>query len=92
MAQDWSRERGHGIVEDIAIAAPDQALEYLLMGLRISEGIDIVRYQALAGRNFTESRVADLTSLGLVVTDGSRIRATARGRPLLNALIAELAA
>ncbi len=84
--------RGHGIVEDVAISPQEQALEYLLMGLRISEGIDIVRYQALAGRNFTDSRVADLTSLGLVVTDGSRIRATARGRPLLNALIAELAA
>jgi oxygen-independent coproporphyrinogen-3 oxidase len=84
--------RGHGIVEDIAVAQPDQALEYLLMGLRINEGIDLERHATLAGENIAEERIAELISLGLVTQTGTFLKVSPRGRPLLNALIAKLAA
>jgi len=70
----------------------DQASEYLLMGLRIAEGIDVARYASLAGRAIDATKIAGLASLGLIEQAGSRLRATPQGRKLLNAVIAELAA
>ena len=83
---------GNGIVEDAVVPPADQAAEYLLMGLRIAEGIDLARYAALAGRAIGDGRIADLESLGLLRRDGARLTATRSGRRVLNALIAELAA
>ncbi|MCB1434130.1 MAG: hypothetical protein KDK75_17005, partial [Alphaproteobacteria bacterium] len=85
-------DRGHGMVADSVVEPRDQASEYLLMGFRISEGIDLDRYAALAGRDIDSTRVADMTSMGLIMRRGRRLYATADGRKLLNAVIAELAA
>ena len=82
--------QGHGIVEDQMVKPADQAGEYLLMGLRVSEGIDLERYAALAGRHMDSGKIAGLKSLGLIKRHGSNLRATADGRKLLNAVIAEL--
>ena len=62
------------------------------MGLRIAEGIDLRRYDELAGHPIDRARIDDLDALGLVNCTGSRLTATARGRRVLNAVIAELAA
>jgi len=84
--------RGNGMIEDAVVSPADQAAEYLLMGLRISEGIDLARYAGLAGRVIADGKIADLESLGLLRRDGARLAATRGGRRVLNALIAELAA
>ena len=82
---------GHGIIEDTLVAPADQATEYLLMGLRISDGIDLDRFARLAGRPMDSGKIAGLKSLGLVKRDGSSLSATPGGRRVLNALISELA-
>ena len=41
---------GHGVVTDDRLNSEERADEYLLMGLRLAEGIDPGRYAALAGR------------------------------------------
>ncbi len=69
----------------------DQASEYLLMGLRIGEGIDLDRYATLAGREIDSSKLAGMKSMGLIKRQGQRLMTTADGRKLLNAVIAELA-
>jgi putative oxygen-independent coproporphyrinogen III oxidase len=84
-------EKGHGIVEDALVEPVDQASEYLIMGLRISEGIDLERYERLNGRAMDASKIAGLTSLGLIRREGPRLMTTRRGRRLLNSLITELA-
>ena len=83
--------QGHGIVSDAIVPPVDQASEYLLMGMRIAEGIDMDRYAALAGREIDSSKLAGMKSMGLVKRHGQRLMATADGRKLLNAVIAELA-
>ena len=83
--------QGHGMVSDTIVPPVDQASEYLLMGLRIAEGIDLDRYAALAGREIDSSKIAGMKSMGLVRRHGQRLMATADGRKLLNAVIAELA-
>jgi len=84
---------GHGIVETETLSADDQGDEFLMMGLRLSEGIDPARYAALKGRPLDAARIDGLVAQGLAVrrVDG-RIAATARGAPVLNALVAALAA
>ena len=83
--------QGHGIVSDVTVPTADQASEYLLMGMRIAEGIDMDRYAALAGREIDSSKLAGMKSMGLIKRQGQRLMATADGRKLLNAVIAELA-
>ena len=83
---------GHGIAETETIDGAAQADEYLVMGLRLTEGIDPARYAALGGRAIDPARIAALVGDGLLTArpDG-RIAATAAGAPVLNALVAELA-
>jgi putative oxygen-independent coproporphyrinogen III oxidase len=85
------QDQGHGIISDNVVPPVDQASEYLLMGLRIAEGIDMDRYAALAGREIDSSKLAGMKSMGLIKRHGQRLMATADGRKLLNAVIAELA-
>jgi putative oxygen-independent coproporphyrinogen III oxidase len=82
------QERGHGLASEDAIAADEQAREYLLMGMRITEGIDM----AHSGLKIDESRVSAMQSLGFVERHGTMLRATRSGRAILNAVIRELAA
>jgi putative oxygen-independent coproporphyrinogen III oxidase len=94
--QDWlSRVEslGHGIVSDEALTQEQIADEFLLMGLRLAEGIDLARYARLAGRPLDPRRVALLREQGaLERTPDGRLRLTLAGFPLLDAVIADLAA
>jgi len=94
--QDWlSRVEslGHGIVSDEALTQEQIADEFLLMGLRLAEGIDPARYARLAGRPLDPRRVALLREQGaLERTPDGRLRLTLAGFPLLDAVIANLAA
>jgi oxygen-independent coproporphyrinogen-3 oxidase len=93
--ESWRRmvaEQGHGIITNDVLSGPEQADEMLLMGLRIAEGIDLGRYQSLAGHTLDQDKIEALSVLELVAQNGARLSATARGRRLLNAVIAELAA
>ena len=84
---------GHGLTTDDTLTREDMADEFLLMGLRLAEGIDIARFRALAGRSLDPARIAMLHEHGLVETtaDG-RLRVTLPGFPVLDAVVADLAA
>lgn len=84
---------GHGLIVDERLGQIELADEFLLMGLRLGEGIDRARYIRLAGRDFDPGRMAALLEQGLVeATAEGRLRVTAAGFPLLDAIVADLAA
>ncbi len=84
--------RGHGITGGEVLDCFQEADELLLMGLRLVEGIDIPRFEVLAGRSFNAARIANLRDEGMIEPVGnSRIRATPKGMILLDAVIMELA-
>ena len=84
---------GHGLISDEALTPEERADEFLLMGLRLAEGIDPVRYQNLAGRALDARRIAMLEEQGAVeVTPEGMLRVTMAGFPLLDAVVADLAA
>jgi oxygen-independent coproporphyrinogen-3 oxidase len=84
--------RGHGLETDDALTTEEAAEEYLLMGLRLSEGIDLARLAAINGSVLDKGRVEALEVEGLLSRSGARLAATAKGRLVLNRLILELAA
>ena len=51
---------GHGVVSDEPLTRGEQADEFLLMGLRLAEGIDPARYAAFAGHPLDAARIAML--------------------------------
>jgi putative oxygen-independent coproporphyrinogen III oxidase len=84
---------GHGFVIDEALTREEMADEFLLMGLRLAEGIDPSRYRALAGRPLDAQRIATLREHGLVeMTADGRLRVSRAGFPVLDAVVADLAA
>ena len=87
---DAVEKRGNGDSARELLTLSDRAVEYLLMCLRLSEGIDIPRYLA-HGATLPQDRLADLVGLGLVEQRGDRLAATAAGRPVLNGILRELA-
>ena len=84
---------GHGVVVDEVLTREQMADEFLLMGLRLAEGIDPARYARLAGRPLDPRRIAILHEEGAVETtaDGM-LRVTLAGFPILDAVVADLAA
>ncbi|MBN9002277.1 MAG: coproporphyrinogen III oxidase [Rhizobiales bacterium] len=84
---------GHGIVTDDLLNREERADEFLLMGLRLAEGIDPQRYAALSGRELDAARITVLREEGAITVDPSgRLRVTQAGFPLLDAVVADLAA
>jgi oxygen-independent coproporphyrinogen-3 oxidase len=85
--------RGHGIVTDDVLLPSEMADEFLLMGLRLAEGIDPERYTRLAGRPLDPGRIAILRQEGAIeITPEGRLRVTRSGFPVLDAVVADLAA
>jgi oxygen-independent coproporphyrinogen-3 oxidase len=84
---------GHGVTTDDALTSEERGDEYLLMGLRLREGIDPARYRALAGRTLDQGRIDLLREEGAIVVDSDgRLRVTQQGFPVLDAVVADLAA
>ena len=79
---------GHGIEEEGALAPEDAALEALLMGLRLREGVPVARVEPVVDL----VAVARLCSQGLLSRDSDRLRATPAGMLLLDAILAEIVA
>ncbi|HET6521004.1 MAG TPA: radical SAM family heme chaperone HemW [Geminicoccaceae bacterium] len=85
---------GHAERPREPLSAWDQAVELLLMGLRLTEGIALDRLESTAARPL--DRVIDPAALrrfaadGLLASDGGRLRATPLGLQRLNALLGAL--
>jgi len=84
---------GDGLVSDELLTREEEGDEMLLMGLRLTEGIDGARYRQIAGRTLDPRRLSDLVEHGMVEsTEGDRVRATRAGFFVLDAVVADLAA
>jgi len=84
---------GHGLTTDDLLTREEIADELLLMGLRLTEGIDPRRYERVAGRSLDPRRLAALHQEGAVeVTAEGHLRVTAAAFPVLDAVVADLAA
>ena len=87
------KAHGHGLATDDLLTRQEIADEFLLMGLRLAEGIDMERYAAIAGRTLDPDRIAALREHDLIETTAAgRLRVSMAGFPVLDAVVADLAA
>jgi putative oxygen-independent coproporphyrinogen III oxidase len=93
--EEWLKlveEQGHGMIDQEVLGLDEQADELLLMGLRLKEGIDLVRWQSLSGREPDPDREQFLIEHGFIERLGnSRLRCTPAGMLILDAVVADLA-
>src|SRR5690606_25647856 len=96
MPIDWQKNvlaKGHGMGVDDVLTWEEQGDEFLVMGLRPKEGISPARVTALSGRQINPAQIAALKSYGFVETlPNGNLRVTDRGWPVLDAVVADLAA
>lgn len=88
--QGWLRAVsavGNGENPRQLIPSDEQAVEYLMMGLRLSEGIDLGRYAGMSGKPL---EFKELISSGHLEQNKTHLWATEKGRPVLNAILREL--
>jgi putative oxygen-independent coproporphyrinogen III oxidase len=85
-------QKGSGEMARDALTKDSHALEYLMMSLRLREGMSLPRYNALATHPLDIARVDHLAELGLVALSNDRLHTTASGKMVLNGIIRELAA
>jgi oxygen-independent coproporphyrinogen-3 oxidase len=89
--ENWLKaleRKGHGIVEESPISPADAALERLLMGLRLREGVRVNEVEpALDPRG-----VARMEAQGMVRREGGRLSVRPEGMRVLDRILAEIAA
>jgi len=84
---------GHGLIEETLLTREEAGDEFLLMGLRLREGIEPARYRTISGRMLDHERIQELMGDGMIAhRAGSRIAVTPAGFPVLDAVVADLAA
>ncbi|MHA6718727.1 radical SAM family heme chaperone HemW [Sphingomonas sp. RS6] len=80
---------GHGMASEDALMPHDRAVEALLMGLRLGEGIDLARIATLAGGEppLDGQALDRIVAQGLAVREGRRLRVSEAGMPVLEAIL-----
>jgi oxygen-independent coproporphyrinogen-3 oxidase len=82
---------GHGMLERTALSKTEETDEALLMGLRLTEGIDLDDLAAIGGLRPDRRVIDELAALGLVERRGSaQLRATSAGSFVLNEIVLRL--
>jgi len=84
------KSTGNGITTTEILTPESRAQEYLLMGLRITEGINLGRYEQMCGRPVNPKAAAQYIAAGLLQRNGEHLAATQAGRLVLDSLSHEL--
>ncbi|CAN0396769.1 unnamed protein product, partial [Discosporangium mesarthrocarpum] len=86
---------GHATRVCATVPSAERAQEYLMMGLRLAEGVDRRLFAEIVGRPLDDcidgGKVTALIAAGLLEADTRGIRATNAGVQRLNAIIAAIA-
>ncbi|MFN4088404.1 MAG: hypothetical protein ACK4QW_05090 [Alphaproteobacteria bacterium] len=86
--------RGHATVERTPIGPADAAEELLMMGLRLTRGVQREDFRRAAGTDLEDwldaDRLRSLIDAELIALDATGLRCTPAGRQRLNALLAHL--
>ncbi|MFK5979521.1 MAG: radical SAM family heme chaperone HemW [Rhizobiaceae bacterium] len=90
----WQKSNvdGHGMITQDLLTPDEQADELLVMNLRLREGFDPAKYEALSGKPFDPKKITMLKEFGFIeTTDNGWLRATPSGFLVLDAVVADLA-
>ena len=90
--QRWLDASHSGLTEKPreTLSLDDQASEFLMMGLRLKEGVNLQRYEALAGHRLSAKKITQMEDIGMIYCNDAHLQVTAKGFMVLNAILAEL--
>jgi oxygen-independent coproporphyrinogen-3 oxidase len=88
--QDQVMKEGRAFSDYFDVPDGDAAREHLMMNLRLSEGVDLAAYEMRWEVRPDAARIGALSEQGLLQQEQDVLRATPRGRMVLNAVIAAL--
>jgi oxygen-independent coproporphyrinogen-3 oxidase len=88
----WLQAVSNGSGENLreALEREDAAVECLMMGMRLREGLDMERYAQLSGTPLNPDKLQDLAKMGMISISEQRLHATDKGRAVLNAILRDL--
>ncbi len=72
------------------IGAKERASEYLLTALRLTDGMNIVRFEKMSEKRLDQERVRELVKDGWVEISDGQLTVTKKGRLVLNQIITQL--
>jgi oxygen-independent coproporphyrinogen-3 oxidase len=91
---DAVARNGQGIEQEEPLTPRERAVEAMLMGLRLAEGIDLDRITTLGEQPIDQLAdglaIERLVAQGLLEQDGARLCATDAGMPVLNAILGDI--
>lgn len=84
--------KNHGVIAQEAISNAEAADEMLMMGLRLTEGLDLTRLERIGGVRPCPETLQELANLGVIEfgQNEGRLRAVDRGRFILNEIVLHL--
>ena len=83
------RKSGNGDLHRLPLSADEQWSEFLLMGMRLVEGVDLNRYPE-SNSSSLANNIKVLSDIGMIEQDKNILRVTPQGRPVLNAVLRAL--
>nr|WP_246255160.1 radical SAM family heme chaperone HemW [Parasphingorhabdus flavimaris] len=87
---------GNGLKVEQPLSAATRAMEALMMGLRLAEGVDLAALSDKTGLTAAQmvdgAAIDQLAGLGLLDAAGGRLMISPRGMPLLDALLPKIIA
>lgn len=89
----WLESVASGKPDKVLASIPlsEQATEFLIMGLRLKQGVSLSRFEQLNGEPLDHVKVQHLIDIGMIICDGQNLRATDAGMMVLNGVIETLA-
>lgn len=91
---DAVERNGAAVARQVDLSQDERIEELLLLGLRLTEGVQRRRFRALTGRDIEDAvspdAIADLTAGGYLILDTEGLRTTSTGRLCLNSVLAAL--
>lgn len=88
--KDAVKKTGLGLTEKECLAPQSWGDEYVLMGLRIDEGISLARYRDITGSALADETLKPLMADGYLIQDEDTLKASPKGRFVLNKITQEL--
>ena len=83
-------ETGTGLQKSTTLARDELVQEFLLMGLRLREGIALRRFFDITGIELDHHTISDLINQEFLKRSNSHLSVTDKGRPVLNALLRDI--
>jgi oxygen-independent coproporphyrinogen-3 oxidase len=93
LPEDWLKtvgEKGTAARDAEVIASEDQAAEYVMMSLRLTEGTELERVDAISPNRISEANMTKLINDGFLERTNSHLKTTKQGKMVLNAILGEL--